>query len=68
MNAPVIHLPLLVALGIFPVPFHVTKTDWQKLVLKSKSETAGIKLPCSCLTAYVLLKPYLKSECITVVG
>jgi hypothetical protein len=45
MNAPVIHLPLLIALGILPVLFHVTKTDWQKLVLKSKSETPGIKLP-----------------------
>jgi hypothetical protein len=44
-DTPVIPLPQPVALGIFPVPFHETKTDWQQLVLKCKSETAGIKLP-----------------------
>jgi hypothetical protein len=37
--------PLARCPGYLPIPFHVTKTDWQKLVLKCKSETPGIKLP-----------------------
>jgi hypothetical protein len=52
--------PLAVALGIFPVPFHVTKTDWQQLVLKYKSETAGIKLPWQLSHCLSTVKPLFK--------